>query len=185
MKIHKIVLCLLAASLLALGGTSAAFANAPTYEPFVPGKLISVDTVAMEPVCDDLAEGVVAYILNNNLQLCGYNTDMAQRGVANGNCGDSAIFLYDGSFAGQAQINWGFSSAAGVIVLRSFVVEWDGATTDGSFIDFSAMSSAGYSNSMVQTTGSGLAYASFNGTVVTNWGLVCVVGSPSDSKVIA
>ena len=88
------------------------------------GESIEITVAPMTPLCELLTEESTNYILENELELCGYN-QASQKGGAttlgysNGLCGSSALFLYNGNSSGQARISYGFSSTAGAVVVRS------------------------------------------------------------------
>ncbi|UYN83641.1 MAG: hypothetical protein KIT89_13380 [Microcella sp.] len=193
------MLAILAALTVALSAASPATAGianderALVTESFAPPQayeLIEMTTAPMVPVCELLTEEATDYIIENNLDLCGYGQPGTHGGAtplgySNGLCGSSALFLYNGNFSGQARISYGFTSTAGAVVVRSLVVNWAGATSSGSYTDFSAMNAVGYNNNIYRTTGVGTAAADLGGTVLTSWGLWCTIGTPWDQRHIS
>lgn len=111
------------------------------------------------------------YLKSHDIDLCDFDT--RGRGVVNGNCGTSTIYV-DRIGSGRGRVSWGPFSKGGAMTARNITVTW-GPAGGGSQWDPALMASLAYTNSK-QVSGKGKFSASVAGSVtVAGEFLVCSI----------
>jgi hypothetical protein len=134
--------------------------------------------------CTNMSAGAYHYAVEHNL--CPAASGPGTQTLIWGNCGAAWAFIYDDvSGDGVVRYNWGAFSTLGVIVHRSFLVDWtftpvgSGAIAAGTLADSGFWFSSYYEANATGAFGPGAASILLRGTATLVWGGVCEVLPPN------
>lgn len=164
--------------ILASTGTAEASVNSRTTERTYP----------MRIDCASVTEAGKAYAIAHGLNFCGIGAptssgEFAMLDQATDDCGESHIYMYQGSDSGDAFITWGYTSNERNVIHWDLSVDYDGNEASGSISDSGWLGGSEHEDSQDVFTGRGRASASLSGTIETLL-YSCYVEEPSSSAYI-
>jgi hypothetical protein len=185
-------LCRVAVSLAALGiaatamaGNAVAFASGSEVTSATPSSEAVLVQAPMTLDCTNLSASARRYAVAHGYCPSSASGTATPYDTVTGNCGSSWIYIYPWGYAGEANVNYGFSSSKGTVVHRALYGYWDSTNgLSGSWTDIAWMASSRYSHTRTINSGRGWMYATLSGFVTLWWEGQCYLLNPWDERYV-